>query len=159
MIVRFSLALALVWAAGVLPAAAQAAVKHPAPKAAQPSAASKPASKPAPRPVGIKPEERARQMTASMTQALGLAAEQVKKVQEINLLSVQRVEEARRTYARQLPQMRAEIELIGNSRLSLLKDVLTAAQFRAYDVMREQKMGIPEALKQQAALSESANGQ
>ncbi len=155
MIVRFSLALALVWGAGAIPAAAQAAVKPSAPKAARPPAA----SKPAPAPAGIKPEERARQMTASMTQALGLAAEQVKKVQEINLLSVQRVEEARRTYARKLPQMRAEIELIGNSRLSLLKDVLTAAQFRAYDVMREQKMGIPEALKQQAALSESANGQ
>lgn len=98
-------------------------------------------------------------MTISMVQALGLAAVQAKRVQEINLLSVQRVEEARHTYVRQLARMRAEIELIGNSRLSLLKDVLTEQQFRAYAAMREKKMGIPQALKQQAAMSESAGGE
>lgn len=98
-------------------------------------------------------------MTTSMTQALGLAAAQTQRVHEINLFSVKRVEEARRTYARQLPRMRAEIELIGNSRLSLLKDALTEQQFRAYAAMREKKMGIPDVLKQQAKMSEAADGQ
>ena len=107
----------------------------------------------------MKPEERARQMTASMTQSLGLNSAQQAKVQEINLTAIQRVEEARRTYARQLRRMRAEIDLIGNSRLGLLKDALTEQQFRAYTAMREKKMGIPEALKQQAKLSESAGGE
>ena len=98
-------------------------------------------------------------MTTSMTQALGLAATQVERVQAVNLLSVQRVEEARRTYARKLKRMHAEIDLIGNSRLSLLKDVLTEQQFKAYAAMREKKMGIPEALKQQATMSEAASGE
>jgi hypothetical protein len=91
-----------------------------------------------------------------MTQALGLTSEQAKEAQKINLLSVQRVEEARAVYAKQLPKFRAEMELIAGSRLSMLKDVLSEQQFRAYDAMREKKMGIPQALKQQAAMSESS---
>ncbi len=98
-------------------------------------------------------------MTVSMAQALGLTADQSKRVQQINLQSVERVEEARRTYARQLSLMAAEIDKIGQSRLSLLKDALSEQQFRAYAAMREKKLGIPEALKQQAAMSEAAGGQ
>ncbi len=134
---------------------ARPASAHPTPK--PPRALPKPAA--AAPASSIKPEEQAQKMTISMVQALGLAAVQAKRVQEINLLSVQRVEEARHTYVRQLARMRAEIELIGNSRLSLLKDVLTEQQFRAYAAMREKKMGIPQALKQQAAMSESAGGE
>lgn len=139
---------------------AKAAAAKPKPAASAKSPAVKAGAQPAPAPaVGLKPEDRAREMTTSMTQALGLAAPQVTHVQAINLLSVQRVEEARRTFARKLPRMRAEIELIGNSRLSLLKDVLTEQQFRTYAAMREKKMGIPEALKEQAKMSESASGE
>ena len=107
----------------------------------------------------IKPEDRARELTTSMKDALGLNTTQVNQIQEINLKSVLGVEEARQTYARQLPQMRAQIERIGNTRLSLIKGVLTEQQFRAYTAMREQKMGITDALKQQAKMSEAANGQ
>ena len=139
------------------PAASQAApIKSTTAKPVPARTATQPALPPV---GGIKPEDRARQMTTSMTQALGLAATQVERVQAINLLSVQRVEEARRTYARKLKRMHAEIDLIGNSRLSLLKDVLTEQQFKAYAAMREKKMGIPEALKQQATMSEAASGE
>ena len=164
-IARFTLLCALLSASTLTFAQAQTGTKparppgKPATGQAPPKPAPKPAAPTPPPPAGIKPEDRAREMTASMTKALGLAAPQAARVQEINLLSVQRVEEARRTYARQLPRMHAEIELIGNSRLSLLKDVLTEQQFKAFAAMREKKMGIPEALKQQATLSESAGGQ
>ena len=107
----------------------------------------------------IAPEVRARQMTASMTRALGLIPAQATLVQEINLQSIQNVEKARRTYARQLLQMHAQIDLIGRSRLSLLKNVLSDQQFRDYITMREQKMGVSDADKQAAKMSEAAGGQ
>ena len=119
------------------------------PGADQGSGAGSTSAAPAPA-SGVKPEERAREMTVKMTQALGLTPEQAKRVQAINLQSVERVEEARRTYVRQLPRLQHEIDVIGQSRLSLLKDVLTEQQFRAYAAMREKKMGIPDALKKQA---------
>lgn len=93
-------------------------------------------------------------MTAKMTEALDLTFEQGKRVQQINLQSIQRVEEMRKTYIKDLPRMRAEIDRVGTSRLSLLKDVLSEQQFRSYATMREKKMGIPEALKQQADAAE-----
>ncbi len=157
---------------GALLSAAGAACAQVPAKAAAKAQAKTPAKAPAKAPLqtgkpalmapptgGVKPEDRARELTTSMAEALHLAPDQIKRVQEINLLSVQRVEEARRTFARQLPRMRAEIDLIGESRLTLLKNVLTEQQFRAYTAMRERKMGIPEALKQQAAMSEAAGGQ
>jgi hypothetical protein len=149
----------LLMGATAVQAHAQSTSKPAAP-ARKPAAAQPARPQPAAPPVGgIKPEERARQMTASMTQALGLTPDQSKRVQQINQQSIERVEEARRTFARQLSQMAAEVDKIGQSRLSLLKDVLTEQQFRSYAAMREKKMGIPEALKQQAAMSEAAGGQ
>ena len=155
--------LGLVLAAGLLSlpgtALAQAHTRRAPAAPSKTAVPSKKGSPAGPAAGSIKPEDRARQMTSSMTQALGLMTEQIARVQEINLQAVQRVEDARRTFARQLPRMRAEIDLIGRSRLSLLKNVLTEQQFRAYATMREQKMGIPEALKQQAQMSEAAGGE
>ncbi|MBC7446716.1 MAG: hypothetical protein H7330_01500 [Hymenobacteraceae bacterium] len=168
LIPRFILLSTLLSIGAIGPVRSQTITKSDKPPAVRPAPArtgratpARAATKQLPVPAAnsIKPEERAQQMTTSMTQALGLAAAQTQRVHEINLFSVKRVEEARRTYARQLPRMRAEIELIGNSRLSLLKDALTEQQFRAYAAMREKKMGIPDVLKQQAKMSEAADGQ
>ena len=154
------------WAqASTTPKPVAKSATKPTKAAARPAGAVRKASKAAkPAPVlppvgGIAPEVRARQMTASMTRALGLIPAQATRVQEINLQSIQNVEGARRTYARQLPQMHAQIDLIGRSRLSLLKNVLSDQQFRDYITMREQKMGVPDADKQGAKMSEAAGGQ
>lgn len=152
---RFPLLALLLGATALGPAYAQApaapkpaTAKTTAKTTAKKTAAARPA--PAAPVASIQPEDRARAMTDKMTQALGLTFEQSKRVQQINLQSIQRVEEARQTHIKDLPRMRAEIDRVGTSRLSLLKDVLTEQQFRSYAAMREKKMGIPEALKQQA---------
>ncbi len=148
------------------PAAAQTAPKSPTKAGAKaPAGAHKPAAKkgakaakPAPvlPPVGgLSPQARATQLTEQMRSALSLDAKQVQQVQAINLRSVQQIEEAHNALIGQLPQMRTRVEAIGETRLSLLYDVLSPEQFRTYTALREKKLGIPqEAAKQAARMNE-----
>lgn len=115
--------------------------------------ATKPAGKPA-APKGETEEERAarlqkidtraRAMTATMAGKIGLSLEQQVEVNKINRLSIEQVEAAKVKYIKNLKKMNAEIQNIGTSRLSLLKDVLSPEQFDAYMKKREEKMGIPQ---------------
>ncbi|MDX5346944.1 MAG: hypothetical protein LPJ89_02760 [Hymenobacteraceae bacterium] len=89
-------------------------------------------------------QERANQMTNGMARHLGLSGAQIAKVREINLMSVRQVEEARAKYKNDLKSFQYQMELISDSRLSRIKDVLTPQQFDMYQRKREEKMGLPQ---------------
>ena len=88
--------------------------------------------------------EKAQALTDNMTKGLNLSFDQQQKVKKINEKSVREVELARVRYKKNLKKMNAEIQNIGSSRLSLLKDVLTAQQFQVYNQKRAEKMGVQE---------------
>ena len=80
-----------------------------------------------------------------MQKALGLNPQQVERVGQINLISVRGVETARQTYRRDVRKMAGAVETIGQSRLEMLKEVLSPAQFDKYQRKRKEKMGVPSA--------------
>ncbi|RSK43936.1 hypothetical protein [Hymenobacter rigui] len=86
---------------------------------------------------------RANALTDNMQKALGLNPQQVEKVRQINLISVRGVETARQKYRQDVRKMAAVVDDIGQSRLEMLKETLTAAQFDKYQRKREEKMGVP----------------
>ncbi|MCC3160103.1 hypothetical protein LJ737_22905 [Hymenobacter sp. 15J16-1T3B] len=110
---------------------------------------------PAPKPAGAaqgpapttideaKIEAQARGLTQNLKQALGLTPQQEEKVFQINERSIRQVETARIQYRQDLRKLNSIIDDIGGSRLTLLKDVLTPAQFNKYQQAREKKMGVP----------------
>ncbi|TGE06201.1 hypothetical protein [Hymenobacter fodinae] len=85
---------------------------------------------------------RAEALTANMQKALALNPAQLEKVRNINLISVRGVETARLNYRQNVRKMSSVIDDIGQSRLAMLKDVLTPAQFDKYQRKREEKMGV-----------------
>ncbi|TGD79504.1 hypothetical protein [Hymenobacter wooponensis] len=96
-------------------------------------------------PAAPNPEQvtaRAEALTANMQKALALNPEQLEKVRNINLISVRGVETARLNYRQNVRKMSSVIDDIGQSRLAMLKDVLTPAQFDKYQRKREEKMGV-----------------
>lgn len=100
----------------------------------------------APRPVAPNPEQvqaRAESLTLNMQKALALNPQQVEKVRQINLISVRGVESARQTYRQDVRKMASVIDDIGQSRLAMLKEALSPAQFDKYQRKREEKMGVP----------------
>jgi hypothetical protein len=105
------------------------------------SAASR--SQPAPQNQPLTPEDRAEAITASMVKNLRLSPAQTERVKQINLNSIQMVEALRQQYRTEPSRLNQEVQTIGSSRLAQLKDVLTPAQFAAYQQRRETKMGIP----------------
>lgn len=137
-------------AAGLLlaPAALFAQTKTaPKPKPATTPTKPKPAT-PAPAPAlsvaaQAQAEARANALTDNMQKGLGLTPQQVEKVRQINLISVRGVETARLTYRQDVRKMSAIVDDIGQSRLALLKETLTPAQFDKYQRKREEKMGVP----------------
>ncbi|MCA8829874.1 hypothetical protein [Hymenobacter pini] len=86
---------------------------------------------------------RANALTDNMQKALGLNPQQIEKVRQINLISVRGVETARQTYRQDVRKMGAVVDDIGQSRLEMLKETLTPAQFDKYQRKREEKMGVP----------------
>ena len=88
--------------------------------------------------------EKAQALTDNMSKNLNLNFDQQQKVKKINEKSVREVELARVRYKKNLKKMNVEIQNIGASRMSLLKDVLTAAQFQTYNQKRAEKMGVQE---------------
>ncbi|SNC61110.1 hypothetical protein SAMN06265337_0398 [Hymenobacter gelipurpurascens] len=102
----------------------------------------------APKAVAPNPEQvqaRAEALTTNMQKALGLNPQQLEKVRQINLISVRGVESARQTYRQDVRKMASVVEDIGQSRLAMLKEALTPAQFDKYQRKREEKMGVPNA--------------
>lgn len=98
---------------------------------------------PAPEADEAKVEAQARSLTQNLKQALGLTPQQEEKVLQINQRSIRQVEVARIQYRQDLRKLNSVIDDIGGSRLTLLKDVLTPAQFNKYQQAREKKMGVP----------------
>ncbi|MFD2784528.1 hypothetical protein [Hymenobacter rubripertinctus] len=113
---------------------------------ARPKPAARPATAP---PAPVLNEEqiatRANGLTTNMQKALGLNPQQAERVGQINLVSVRNVETARHKYRQDVRKMAGVIETIGQSRLEMMKEVLSPAQFDKYQRKREEKMGVPSA--------------
>lgn len=88
-------------------------------------------------------DPKANALTANMQQNLGLSPQQTEKVRVINRRAVENVETARLRYKTDPRKLAGIIESVSSSRLSAIKDVLTATQFAKYQRKREEKMGVP----------------
>lgn len=87
-------------------------------------------------------EQRAQAMTLSMTQHLKLSGAQAAKVREINLTSIQMMEQSRNELKNDPRQLQVTMERISATRLTALKEVLTPTQFTQFNAHRERKMGV-----------------
>ncbi|MDU0372681.1 hypothetical protein ACFPAF_19925 [Hymenobacter endophyticus] len=138
---------ALLTISGTSAALAQTTASHPRP-ATKPAASSaatqvRPTAPAAPALNEQQIATRANALTDNMQKALGLTPQQLEKVRQINLVSVRGVESARQKYARNVRKMAGVVDDIGQSRLEMLKETLTPAQFDKYQRKREEKMGVP----------------
>lgn len=88
-------------------------------------------------------EQRAEAITASFSKNLRLTPQQTQKVYAINLSSLQSVEQAKQKYKSRPKKLVEQMDVISQTRLSQLKDVLTPLQFQQYQQRREEKMGVP----------------
>ncbi|WP_299820484.1 hypothetical protein [uncultured Pontibacter sp.] len=92
-------------------------------------------------------EQRATDITASMAKHLRLTPEQTVKIKAINLNGMKQVEEAKVKYKDDPRMVVKQIDIISQTRLSQIKDVLTPMQFQQYQDRREEKMGVPKEAK------------
>lgn len=88
-------------------------------------------------------EQRAEAITAGFAKNLRLSPEQTQKVYSINLTSLQHAEKAKAKYKSNPKKLVQQMDVISQTRLSQLKDVLTPLQFQQYQQRREEKMGVP----------------
>lgn len=88
-------------------------------------------------------EQRAEEITASMAKHLRLTPEQKVKIRDINLSSMRFAEEAKEKYKEDPRRIVQQMDIISQTRLSQIKDVLTRQQFQQYQQRREEKMGVP----------------
>lgn len=102
-------------------------------------------------PAGQTPEQRAEAITAGFTRNLRLSPEQTQKVYAINLSSLKNAEEAKAKYKSNPKKMVQQLDMISQTRLSQLKDVLTPQQFQQYQQRREEKMGVPSQMQSNPA--------
>ena len=103
-------------------------------------------------------EAKANALTLNMQQNLGLRGPQLDRVRQINLRSVGDVERARIQYLRDPRKMVRVVDAVSESRMTLLKDVLTPQQFDKYQRKREEKMGIPNVQGNQGSLPPGLGG-
>ncbi|MFD3001583.1 hypothetical protein ACFS7Z_14525 [Pontibacter toksunensis] len=88
-------------------------------------------------------DQRADEITAGMAKNLRLTPEQTQKIKAINLKSMQSAEEAKVKFQKEPRKMVKQMDVISQTRLSQIKDVLTPLQFQQYQQRREEKMGVP----------------
>ena len=88
-------------------------------------------------------EQRADEITAGMAKHLRLTPEQTQKIKAINLKSMQNAEEAKVKFQKEPSMIVKQMDVINQTRLSQIKDVLTPLQFQQYQQRREEKMGVP----------------
>jgi Spy/CpxP family protein refolding chaperone len=88
-------------------------------------------------------DQRADEITAGMVKNLRLVPDQAKKLQEINRTSMRHAEEARAKYKADPRKLAQQMDIISQTRLSQIKDILTEQQFAQYQSRREEKMGVP----------------
>jgi hypothetical protein len=96
-------------------------------------------------------EQRAQEVTTSMAKHLRLTPDQVKKVAAINLTNMQHLQKAIETYKNDGQKLAAQVDVINQSRLSQIKDVLTQQQFTQYQQRREEKLGVPKEMQSNPA--------
>jgi Spy/CpxP family protein refolding chaperone len=96
-------------------------------------------------------EQRAQEVTASMTKHLNLNAQQVKKIGVINLTNMQHLQEAIEKYKTNSSKLTEQVDMINQTRLSQIKDVLTPHQFLQYQQRREEKLGVPKEMQSNPA--------
>ncbi|MCC9166786.1 hypothetical protein [Pontibacter harenae] len=92
-------------------------------------------------------DQQADEITAGMAKNLALTPAQVKKVREINVFGLKGVAEARVLYKGEPRKIAEQVDLISQTRLSKLKDVLSPLQFAKYQQRREEKMGVPQQMQ------------
>ncbi|MCJ8166709.1 hypothetical protein MKJ04_17820 [Pontibacter sp. E15-1] len=88
-------------------------------------------------------EQRADEITAGMARNLRLTPEQTSKIRSINRTSMQSAEAAKQKYKKEPRLIVQQMDMISQTRLSQLKDVLSPIQFQQYQQRREEKMGVP----------------
>lgn len=96
-------------------------------------------------------EQRAQDVTASMAKHLRLTPVQVQKVGAINLTNMQHLQKAIQTYRKDGKKLAAQVDIINQSRLSQIKEVLTPQQFAQYQQRREEKLGVPKEMQSNPA--------
>jgi Spy/CpxP family protein refolding chaperone len=87
--------------------------------------------------------DKGRALTENMDKNLHFTPKQYEEVLKINQRSINQAEYAKVRYIKNLRKMNNEIQNIGSSRMTLLKDVLTPQQFQVYNQKRAEKMGLP----------------
>jgi Spy/CpxP family protein refolding chaperone len=93
------------------------------------------------------PEQRADEITAGMAKNLRLSPDQTAKLKHINLTSMQQAEDAKVKYKEDPRMIVKQMDIISQTRLSQIKDILTPFQFQQYQDRREEKMGVPNEAK------------
>lgn len=88
-------------------------------------------------------EQRADEITVGMVKNLRLVPQQAAKLKEVNRSSMRYAEEARAKYKSDPRKLAEQMDIISQTRLSQIKDVLTEQQFAQYQSRREEKMGVP----------------
>lgn len=96
-------------------------------------------------------EQRAEAITAGFAKNLRLSPQQTQKVYTINLTSLKNAEEAKVKYKSNPKKLVNQMDMISQTRLSQLKDVLTPQQFQQYQQRREEKMGVPSQMQSNPA--------
>lgn len=102
-------------------------------------------------------EQRAQEVTASMVKHLKLNAQQAKKVGIINLSNMQHLQEAIEKYKSNASKLAEQVDIINQTRLSQIKDVLTPHQFALYQQRREEKLGVPKEMQSNPAPRQEAS--
>ena len=88
-------------------------------------------------------EQRADEITAGMVKNLRLTPKQATDLKDVNRNSMRHAEEARAKYKADPRKLAEQMDIISQTRLSLIKDILTEQQFAQYQSRREEKMGVP----------------
>lgn len=96
-------------------------------------------------------EQRAQEVTDSMIKHLRLNAQQAKKIGAINLANMQHLQEAIGKYKSNASMLAEQVDIINQTRLSQIKDVLTPQQFVQYQQRREEKLGVPKEMQSNPA--------
>jgi Spy/CpxP family protein refolding chaperone len=92
-------------------------------------------------------EQRADEITAGMVKNLRLSSKQATALKDINRNSMQQAEEARKKHRDEPRTLAQQMDIISQTRLSQIKDVLTEQQFAQYQSRREEKMGVPKEMR------------
>lgn len=100
-------------------------------------------------------EQRADEITAGMVKNLRLSPKQAAELKEVNRSSMKFAEEARKKHRDNPPKLAQQMDMISQTRLSQIKDILTEQQFAQYQSRREEKMGVPREARSNPAQSQS----